>query len=502
MSAEIPTADELRRLARRHWEQDRPPDAFAAAWAAFDLAPTERATRTLLASLLEHYPAELKPDRRADYLKLLVDHEIEPDLISTAGWQQLLRRGHDLADQAPDAEFEALARVLSADGLALTLLRESPVYFAPSERLLTRLRRWLLLSGQWQQYPEIVAALKIQMRLNGGAWPFDEAERAQLGKVESGSMAAAFIPVRTPKTKTDMASAADPVTAKVAAQYEGWPYPAWTRITVGEPRQLPDVIRPIDPEIADELPVVANMLIAGCGTGRQAAYVARRYPGATITAIDVSDASLDYARRQCGTLGIANVRFLKLDLHDVAQLGQRFHAIFCGGVLHHLPNPERGFAVLAKILEPGGVMRIMVYNRVQRLSITAAQLLIQDLTQQPVTDDLLRRVRQRILQRSENPVASYVTRMRDFVTLAGAHDLLLHRHEDPFDVARIERALHHAGLRLLSFSLRSPAASARYDAMFPDDPRHQNIESWSRFVRTDTDAIMGHFRFWCCKKTA
>jgi len=493
-------SDELRRLSRQHWAQDRPQDAFEAAWAAFDLDP-DRRVKALLARLLEDYPAALQPGRRADYLKLLTDREVEPDLISTAGWQLLLH-SRVLADGAPDSDFAALAFDLTRDELVLALLRESPVYFAPAERLLTGLRRWLLSSGEWRQHPEIIAALTRQMQLNGGAWPFDEVERTQFAKAECSSMASAYVPVRAPRTKAIAANARDPVTGRVTAQYEGWPYPAWTRITVGEPSSLPDVIREIDGKLAETLPVAADMLVAGCGTGRQAAYIARRFPDAAITAIDVSEASLDYARRQCGVLGIENVRFLKLDLHDVAQLGQHFHAIHCGGVLHHLPSPERGLKVLAGVLHRGSVMHIMVYNRLQRLMVAAAQTLINDLIQHPVNDDLLRRVRQRILQKGQNPPASYVIWMNDFGTLPGAHDLLLHRHEDPFDVTRVEHALDLAGLRLLSFEMRSPVVRARYDAMAPEDTKHQDFKSWSRFARSDPFATVSHFRFWCRKKPA
>jgi 2-polyprenyl-3-methyl-5-hydroxy-6-metoxy-1,4-benzoquinol methylase len=491
--------DDLRRRAQDNWAQDRPVAAFDAAWAAFDLAPSESSTRRLLARLLESYPAELQPARRADYLRLLTDREIEPDLISSAGWQ-LLQRVQTLPKEASDIDFTALASTLKRDELALTLLREAPVYFASAERLVTRLRRWLLLSGQWRQHPEILAALKMQMRLNGGAWPYDEDEGGHLAKVENRSLTTAYLPIREERKSTNEANASNPVTEKVKAQYEGWPYPAWTRITVGEATRLPDIIRSMDPKIAEALPVEADMLIAGCGTGRQAAYVARRYPDAAITAIDVSEASLEYARRQCGVLGIANVRFRRLDLHDVAQLDHRFHAIHCGGVLHHLPSPERGFEVLAGVLHPAGVIHVMVYNRLQRMMIAAARTLIDDLMDQPVDDDLLRKVRQRILQQAEHPSASYVTRIRDFATLAGAHDLLLHRHEDPFDVTRVEKALDQAGLRMLSFNMSSPTVAARYDAMFPDDPKHKNVKAWARFARSDPNAIAEHFNFWGYKE--
>jgi len=492
------TSDDLRRRARECWSQDRPQDALDAAWAAFDLAPDDCATKAFLAELLQHYPAQLQADRRAAYLRLLTDQKVEPNLIGTAGWHLLLR-SHRLAENAADVALEALIKYLERDELALTLLRESPICFAAAERLLSRLRRWLLLSARWRLFPEMVTALKAQASLNGGAWPFDEFERARLAEEEGSLMIAAYLPVRAVKASTSAVDTADPVTRAVTAQYEGWPYPAWTRITVGNKRRLPDVIQAMDPELAKALPVEANMLIAGCGTGRQAASVALHYPDATVTAIDVSKTSLNYARRQCAALGIANVRFIKLDLHNVAALNQRFHAIHCTGVLHHLPDPERGLKILADVLHPGGVMHIMVYNRHQRLMINGARaFLISDLLQEPVSDDLLRRVRQRFLERPENPAAVYVVRSRDFATLAGAHDLLLHRHEDPFDIKRIERALDRVGMRLLSFDMPLPPVAARYDGMFPNDPKHVDIKSWARFELSDPSTFPGHYRFWCC----
>lgn len=498
VSVATPEADELRRRAERCWAQDQSRDALEAAWAAFELSPENPAARRLLVRLLDSYRTQLDAGRLAGYLKLLTHPEVEPDLISTAGWHFLLR-GIAQSDELSDSAYERLTERLEHDDLALTLLRESPVYLVPAERLLTGARRWLLHSGYWRRRPALVAALTRQMRLNGGAWPFDSTERSLLAQPENGVVAAAFLPMRTGSANAIAREASDPVTAKVAAQYESWPYPPWTRITVGEPRRLPDVVAEMDTEAAKSLPANADMLIAGCGTGRQAASVATRHPDASVTAIDVSAASLDYAKRQCCALGIANLRFLQLDLHEIGKLGQRFHAIFSAGVLHHLPNPERGFAVLADVLHPNGVMHLMVYNRLQRLMITAARGLITDLLQQPVGDDLLREVRRRLLAHADRAPAAQVVASRDFATLAGTQDLLLHRHEDPFDVSRIERALAAAGLRLMRFDMPSPVAAARYDAEFPSDPGHRDVASWATFTRHDPSAMAGHFRFWCAK---
>src|ERR1700730_9241043 len=161
------TSDDFRRHARECWSQDRPQEALDAAWAALDLAPDECAPKSFLVELLRYYPAGLKTDRRAAYLRLLTDRKVEPDLINVAGWQLLLR-SHQLAGNATDVVVEALITDLNCDELALTLLRESPVGFAPAERLLSRLRRWLLLSGQWRRHQELVTALQAQASLNGG----------------------------------------------------------------------------------------------------------------------------------------------------------------------------------------------------------------------------------------------------------------------------------------------------------------------------------------------
>jgi len=488
--------DSLLARARQCWRQNKPQAALDLAWTAFDRAPDDGSTRKLLARLLELHPAALRSDRRADYLQLLTDAKVGPGRISNAGWRLLLA-SYKPADEADDRALPALSADLEHDDLALALLREAPVSYAPAERLLTRLRRALLLSGRWREHSQLAAALTAQAALNGGAWPFDDAERAFIASAEGRPMRPAYLPEREGRDGAP-AGMADDVTRAVAAQYEGWPYPAWTRITVGKPTRLPDVIRDMDPDLAKALPVAADMLVAGCGTGQQAAGVALRYPDADVTAIDVSQASLDYGRRRCAALGIANVRFTKLDLHDVAALGRQFHAIFCAGVLHHLPDPERGFKILADALHPGGVMQIMVYNRYQRLMVGGARkFLIGDLLQEPVSDDLLRLVRQRFLEQPRHPAAAYVVRSLDFATLAGTHDLLLHRHEDAFDFRRIERALAGAGLRFLSYDMPSPAVAARYDAMFPGDPKHRDLKSLARFELSDAAALQRHYRFWC-----
>ncbi len=45
-----------------------------------------------------------------------------------------------------------------------------------------------------------------------------------------------------------------------------------------------------------------------------------------------------------------------------------FDFVFSIGVLHHLPDPERGFSILARHVRPGGTFAIWVYGRVHNFS--------------------------------------------------------------------------------------------------------------------------------------
>jgi 2-polyprenyl-3-methyl-5-hydroxy-6-metoxy-1,4-benzoquinol methylase len=443
---------------------------------------------------LQAFPRNIRPERKSALIDLLRDQQIDPDYVSTAGWYLVFGDGSS-ENARSDADLEVLAAELDSDNLALTLLRESPVFVHVAERTLSRVRRWLLLSKQWPHYPRLVDALVVQAVLNGGAWPFDATEQSFFEAKQP--IVEAYLPRQEAASQPQCTEAPDPVTSAVTVAYERWPWPIWKRIMVGECSRLPDTIRALDPKDPNSLPNAAKILNAGCGTGREAATIALKYPDAHITAIDLSEASLNYARTRCSALGIRQIQFLKLDLHNVAELNQKFDAVFCSGVLHHLPKPERGLAALTTVVRPGGVMKVMVYSRIARLWLAAVRPLINDLTAEPLSDDLLRRVRQRIIQRSDCGPAKLVMQNDSFGTLAGTYDLLLNRHEDPFDISRIAAALDRCGLRLLSFLLPTPDATARYHARFPHDPMHRDLHSWQLFEKSEPTIFGGMYEFWC-----
>ncbi len=97
-----------------------------------------------------------------------------------------------------------------------------------------------------------------------------------------------------------------------------------------------------------------SMLVAGCGTGLHPISCAILFPEMDVTAIDISAASLAYAKMKADHLGINNIKFKQADILAVSEWDKKFDIIESVGVLHHLKDPELGLRGLLKLLSPGG----------------------------------------------------------------------------------------------------------------------------------------------------
>ena len=448
-------------------------DAATSAWRA---APDDAVARTRLAAQLLRRPDLADASHLPAIAAMIRDPAIDPAQFERAGWVALGPALPDPGDQ------QAAALWLERHDLAIALIEETQVAEGTAERLLSAVRRWLLLERQAAAFPRLTAAFLRQAAINGGAWPFDKEERAAL------AIAPDFLPAYLPEPPAPTGeNFTAPVTRAVAAQYGRWPYPVWRRANAVALRTLGETLRSCGPD-APTLPDRPNILVAGCGTGREAMNIARLTPDATVTAIELSETSLAVARARCA--GQANLRLLRYDLHAVAELGQRFDYIACSGVLHHLPDPEAGWAALVGALAPGGAMQVALYSRIARLRVTAARMRLSELMREPVSDDLIREARRRLIA---EPVPG-VTDSRDFFSTAGVHDLLFHVHEDCFDVPRIARAIDTLGLTLLRFGLPTPEDAARYRAMAPHDPLHRDVAAWHGYEIRHPSTFAGMYR--------
>lgn len=106
-------------------------------------------------------------------------------------------------------------------------------------------------------------------------------------------------------------------------------------------------------------PAGSSVLEAGCGVGAQTLALAARSPGALITAIDISEASVQQARRRVVEAGITTVQCLQADILAAPFEPASFDHVFVCFVLEHLPRPLQALAALRRLLRPGGTLTVI-----------------------------------------------------------------------------------------------------------------------------------------------
>ena len=97
----------------------------------------------------------------------------------------------------------------------------------------------------------------------------------------------------------------------------------------------------------------------GCGGGRNAGELLKRYPNAHVTAIDYSELSVEKAKvynKAMITAGRCTVQ--QGDVSDLRLTAEAFDLATAFETIYFWPGIERCFAQVAKILKPGGIFMI------------------------------------------------------------------------------------------------------------------------------------------------
>lgn len=232
---------------------------------------------------------------------------------------------------------------------------------------------------------------------------------------------------------------------KVRAQYEENPYPRWSALGYNQPADYISTLKNLFRGQLDELERPSrrlNVLVAGCGTGRHAISLAHYFTPLDITAMDLSTASLAYARMKATQYGLS-LNFIQGDLLQSERLDGPFDVIECSGVLHHMQSPQQGLNALTRSLKPGGLMKIALYSR-------QARTLISELREElggdlPHTAEEIRAAREALLSQGGERWQA-ILQSPDFYSLSACRDLLFHEQEHVFDLQEIRRLVENAGL--------------------------------------------------------
>ncbi|GEM_PF-110492 len=442
---------------------------------------------------------------------------------------------------------------LAEDALLLAHLRAAPVCDPTLERALTRLRRLLMLALTGPGLPDrpswraLCAAIAEQCFLNEYVFAETDGEfqvlavlvRAAEAALASGDQPPAVLvallgayrplyrweradallalawpdeiarllerqvaePLAEAALQTELPALtpiSHPVSVGVRAQYEENPYPRWmTTGLLPEPVPLPRFLHALFPHAA--LPAspawdapsweAPEVLVAGCGTGREAVWTASTLKNARVLAIDLSRRSLAYAARQSRRLGLNTIEFAQADLLELGTLDRRFDVIHSVGVLHHMEDPMAGLRVLRGLMRPHGVMEVGFYSAAARRPVLAARAFIAERGHPPTLEGI-RHVRSDILALPDDHPARIVAQSPDFYGTSACRDLLMHVQEVHITLPWLADAFAALDLEFLGFRLADPSVSALYRKRFPEDPAMTSLARWDR-LETEHPMIFG-----------
>ncbi len=102
-----------------------------------------------------------------------------------------------------------------------------------------------------------------------------------------------------------------------------------------------------------------KILDIGCGIGYISNWISSKTKGHVFGA-DLST-SVDEANRVFNSK--QNLQFIQADIAELPFDNEFFDLIVCKEMIHHTPEPRKNFSKLVKLLRPGGVICVYVYNK-------------------------------------------------------------------------------------------------------------------------------------------
>ena len=103
-----------------------------------------------------------------------------------------------------------------------------------------------------------------------------------------------------------------------------------------------------------------KVLEVGCGSGVDSMEFARN--GALVTATDMTDNAVALTKALAKELDLP-VEVVQASADNLPFEDGTFAAVFCYGVLHHIPEVDKAMAEIHRVLKPGGTVMAMLYNK-------------------------------------------------------------------------------------------------------------------------------------------
>lgn len=480
----------------------------------------------------------------ADFLRCLGANGGDPQpfgiaalrLVKASAWKPILELGRAEGWRASARRLlTTRADRLLDEPLAKSALCKTINMDPEIELLLTALRREILfasrLSGNVQKFLPVLATqvwlnqyifgeseaetIEIERRLSLPSTTLAEPARlalyrpmAEIGVDPMGPRGVEWrrlhdLSVREPNKEAAFATRLPVLTPlplesePVRAQYEAAPYPRWREIPAVAPGERRHLLSRFAPERTWDGGL--KVLIAGCGTGRQALVAARGYGvDAEVTAVDISRRSLGHAAVRASEIGAPNLRLALADIMAIGDLGQCFDVIECFGVLHHLPDPLEGWRQLARLLAKDGIMQVALYRGAGRRHCAAARTRSREIDLGSAPADI-RAFRHHVFANAARTDLRELLSIGDFYSMSGCRDLIFHARERDYDLEEIGASLDHLGLDFLGLQVPFPV-QRRFSNRFKDVGAQRSLDDWETFEAESPDAFDALYRFWCRRR--
>lgn len=187
-----------------------------------------------------------------------------------------------------------------------------------------------------------------------------------------------------------------------------------------------------------------RVLVAGGGTGDGTIYLAEQLKGtnAEIVHLDLSQASIDLAKRRAEVRGLSNIVWVRDSLLNIPLLDLgTFDYINCVGVLHHLAEPNAGLQSVLSVLKEDGALGVMLYGQIARTGVYQFQELLRLINSGDDSDVDVQLDRAKAVLSSvpkTNPFKLAESLFFDHLAGDfGLYDLLLHSQDRAYTVAEL-----------------------------------------------------------------
>lgn len=392
-------------------------------------------------------------------------------------------------------------------------LKRVAVYDTRFEDFIRRLRQWILLGlSALSQRPTLADYLRLAEAV-AAYCSFGEyivkvtpAEEVSLRKIagQTGdppitAVRACYIPAEKAAAASDLVKETkitDGFSLRVKEHYEEFSSPYWRNLpahTIGTGLYFPRREK-MERTFAGAWP---ELLVAGCGTGREALMAALHYPKGKITAIDLSRANLEHAARKSQEYNITNITFRQDDILNLAKEMKVYDIVYANGVLHDMQDPLAGWKILWDRLKPAGIMKVGLYSKTGRRTVVAVGEVIKKFN---ISDsrEVLRDFRSKSADLLSPDLYKRLIALPEYYNLFAYRDLFFKTDAPCLTLPEIEENLKKLRLSFTGFDLPS-AMLGKYSQEFPDDKNMVSLKNWHQFEEGNPETFSAGYHFWCRK---